>query len=64
MSLSELASESHPSWSGGKRIKLDTYRTDGLNSGLKDLVDEAFNEVQVAEAGPSRSGTQAAMMGH
>ena len=64
MSLSELASESHPSGSGGKRIKSDTYCTGGLNSGLKDSADEAFDEAQVAEAGPSGSGTQAAMTGH
>ena len=66
MSFSEFASKSHPSGSGGKRIKSDNYHTSGLNSGLKvlDSADEAFNKIQVAEAGPSGSGTQAAMTGH
>ncbi|KAI9572163.1 hypothetical protein HD554DRAFT_1642935 [Boletus coccyginus] len=58
VSLSELASESHPSGPGpsGKRIKSENYRTSGLN--LKDSEDEAFDDSQVAKAGPSGSRTQ------
>lgn len=58
MSLSELLSESHPSGPGpsGKRVKSENYRTSGLN--LKDSEDEAFDDSQVAKAGPSGSRTQ------
>ncbi|KAG9310612.1 hypothetical protein JVU11DRAFT_9178 [Chiua virens] len=62
VSLSELASDSHPSGSG-KRIKSESYRTGGFQGVARNGL-EAFDEEEVAEAGPTSGSIQGTASSH